>query len=105
MIMNIESLIKSAFERDAEQYRSGIPRFSNNIPVSPVFPDVGKRGKERYGSFIASLIIVVLISLFSLQTNMFDSSLVIHWADMAKLLPENPAEAFLHFLQAINSSM
>jgi hypothetical protein len=73
-----------------EQYQSEIPLFSKEVPVLPVLK---KRGKERYGSLIVSTIIVVLISMFSLRTGMFESALVIPWTDMVKLIPENPGEA------------
>jgi hypothetical protein len=100
--MNIESLIKRAFERDVEQYRTETPPFPKRAAV---FQDAGKRGKEPHGFFIASLIIAVLLSVFSLRTGLFESSLVFPWDALVKRLPENPPEAFLHFLQAINSSV
>jgi hypothetical protein len=68
-------------------------------------PGAEERGKERYGSLIASTLIAVLISVFSLRTGMFENSWVVPWADMVSLIPEHPGEAFLGFLQAINSSM
>jgi hypothetical protein len=46
-----------------------------------------------------------LISLFSVQTGAFKSSLVVPLADILNLLPENPAGAFLDFLRTINSSV
>jgi hypothetical protein len=106
--MKIEVIIKDAFEKDMEQYVPGIPLFPGNIPVLPCMATVvagEKRGKERYGSLIVTIIMVLLVSVFSSRTGMFESSLVIPWADIVKLIPENPAEAFLGFLQAINSSV
>jgi hypothetical protein len=100
--MSIEAIIKDAFEKDMERRRAGIPPFPQHVSVPP---SAGKRGGERYVFFIAAVLAVSLISLFSLQTGMFKSALVITWADIVKLFPENPAEAFFGFLQAINSSV
>jgi hypothetical protein len=85
-----------------EQYQSGIPLLSEDVIV---LPSKEKHGKERYGSLIVTIVMVLLVSVFSSRTNIFESSLVIHWADIVKLIPENPTEAFLGFLQAINSSV
>jgi hypothetical protein len=100
--MKIEEIIKNTFEKDIEQYRSGIPLFSEDVYI---LPGKEKRRKEWYGSLIVTTIMVLLVSMFSLRTGMFKSSLVIPWADIVKLIPENPTEAFLGFLQMINSSM
>lgn len=100
--MKFEVLINSVFEREAEQYRAEIPAFHQDIPV---LPGVKKYGKERYGSLIISIIIVVLISVFSLRTGIFENSWLFPWTDMIKLFPEYPGEAFFGFLQAINSSV
>jgi hypothetical protein len=99
MIMRIETIIKDAFEKDMERYRSALPLFSGDVPV---LPGRGKGGKERYGSLIVTTIMVLLVSVFSLRTGMFESSMVVPWADIVKLIPENPGAAFLGFLQAIN---
>jgi hypothetical protein len=106
MIMKIEAIIKDAFEKDMEQYRGGIPLFSGDVPVLPGVTTVvngKKRGKERYGSLIVTTIMVLLVSVFSLRTGMFESSLVVPWADIVKLIPENPAEAFLDSLRRVHT--
>jgi hypothetical protein len=105
--MRIETIIKNTFENEIEQHLVMVPPFPKNIPV---LPSDGKHKKEQFGlksagSLIAIIIVSVLISLFSLQTGVFKSSLVVPWADIVKLLPKNPAEAFLDLLQAINSSV
>ncbi|MDR2446800.1 MAG: hypothetical protein LBD58_05865 [Treponema sp.] len=99
--MRIETIIKDAFEKSMERYQAEIPPFPQNVPI----PQIGGKQRERYGALIAAVIVSVSISLFSSQTGMFKSSLVVPWADIVKLLPKNPAEAFLGFLQAINSSV
>jgi hypothetical protein len=97
--MSIETIIKDMFAKDVE--RVEIPQFSHHIPV----PQRGGKQKERHGFLIATIVVSALLSLFLSQTGVFKSALVVPWADMMKLLPENPAEAFLYFLQAINSSV
>ncbi|MDR1073191.1 MAG: hypothetical protein LBL45_05895 [Treponema sp.] len=97
--MRIETIIKDMFEKDVE--RAEIPSFPQHIPV----PQRGGKQKEWHGFLIAAVVVSALISLFSSQTGLFKSALVVPWADIVKLLPENPAEAFLDFLQAINSSV
>jgi hypothetical protein len=96
--MKIETIIKDMFEKDMEQ--AEIPPFPQHITV---LQSGGKQ--ERHGFLIAAIVVSTLISLFSSQTGVFKSDLVVPWADIVKLLPENPAEAFLDFLQAINSSV
>jgi hypothetical protein len=100
--LRIEVLIKDVFEKDMKRNLVKIPPFPQNIPVLSIDE---KCGRKRHGFLIVAIIVSVLISLFSLQTGMFKSSLVVRWADIVKLFPENPAEAFLGFLQAINSSL
>jgi hypothetical protein len=96
--MKIETILKDMFEKDVGQ--AEIPPFPQHITVL----QSGEK-QERHGFLIAAVVVSALVSLFSSQTGMFKSSLVVPWADMVKLLPENPAEAFLDFLQAINSSV
>ncbi|MDR1219351.1 MAG: hypothetical protein LBK73_07065 [Treponema sp.] len=96
--MRIETILKDMFEKDMEQ--AEIPPFPHHITVLQ-----SGRKQERHGFLIAAILVSALISLFSSQTGVFKSTLVVPWADMVKLLPENLAAAFLDFLQAINSSV
>jgi hypothetical protein len=96
--MSIETMIKDMFEKDVEQVE--IPSFPHYIPV----PQHGGK-QERHGFLIAAVVVSALVSLFSAQTGLFKSDLVVPLADMVKLLPKNPLEAFLDFLQAIHSSV
>jgi hypothetical protein len=100
--MDIEALIKDAFERDAEHYRAGTVSFPGDVPV---LADPERRGKKWQGFLVISAVIVVLISVFSIKTGIFESSWVMPWVDMLELLPENPTESFFGILQKINSSM
>jgi hypothetical protein len=101
MIMDIEALIKDAFGRDAEHYRTGTPSSSGDFPVLT--------GQEKHGtkwrcSLVISAVIVVLISVFSIKIGVLESPGAMPWTGMVELLPENPAEAFFKILQKINSS-
>ncbi|MDR1249901.1 MAG: hypothetical protein LBK63_11420 [Treponema sp.] len=100
--MDIEALIKNAFERDAERCRTGTPSFSGDAPV---LRGPEKRCEKWRGSLVISAVIVVLISLFSIKTGIFESSWVMPRAGMVELLSENSTEVFFGILQKINSSM
>jgi hypothetical protein len=100
--MDIEALIKDTFERDAEHYRAETVLFPDDVPV---LKGPEKRCKKWQGSLVISVVIIVLISIFSIKTGVFESAWAIPWADRVELLPENSRETFFKFLQKINSSV
>jgi hypothetical protein len=104
--MKIELVIKEAFEKDMEQCRSVAPPFTEGVLGGgvPVFSGE-KRGRTGYGFWLAAMAAALLIALFSLQTGIFQSSLVVAWAPVEKKLPKNPLGAFFNFLPVINSSL
>jgi hypothetical protein len=100
--MKIETMIKDVFKKEVEQFNARIPPYSGNVSVSD---NKGKHRKERYGFWVLGMIMILVISIFSLKTGLLRSPLIMEWENLTTLIPENFADVFFEFIMALNSSV
>ncbi|GHT98828.1 hypothetical protein FACS1894142_5670 [Spirochaetia bacterium] len=106
--MKIDTLMKDVFEAEIEQNRSRIPPVSGDasLLLRAAPPQNGLGTRLRTGAALAACFaFVIFISVLSLKTDVLRSPLVYQGEAIAKLIPENPAEALYDFFYAINSSL
>jgi hypothetical protein len=103
--MQIENIIRAAFEREVKGNRSTIPPPQKYSPG-----DSGKKTiiKDRRShlmdiGFAACFIIILGVSLF-LKDDVLRSPIVHQGASIARLFPENPSVALYDFISTIHSS-
>ena len=103
--MQIDKIIKAAFERDVEENRSKATPFPNYSPVDLGEKPVIKNRRVRFVEIglAACFIIIFSVSIF-LRDSVYRSPLANQGALIAQLLPENPRVAFYDFILAIRSS-
>jgi hypothetical protein len=103
--MQIDKIIKAAFEREVNENRFTITPFQNYSPG-----DLGEKTiiKKRQGhlmeiGFAACFTVILGISVF-LKDCCFRSPIVNQGPSIGQLFPENPQEALYDFISAIHSS-
>ena len=105
MIMQIDKIIKAAFERVVEENRSKATPFLNYSSG-----DLGEKSiiKNRRGCFVEISLFVCFIIIFSasvfFKDSIYRSPLANQGALIAQLIPKNPRAAFYEFILAIHSS-
>jgi hypothetical protein len=103
--MKIDTLIKNVFELEMEYNRSGMP------PVKYVPMDLKKKEQQKdmllWSQVIlfASIMIILFISLISVEDTVLRSFLADQAVGIEKIFPENPSEVFYDFLFGTNSSL
>jgi hypothetical protein len=103
--MQIDKIIKAAFEREVEENYSRIPPFPNygQIDLEKKTIIENRRSHLMEIGLAACFIIVFGISVF-LKDDVFRSPLANQGVSIAQLFPENPKTVFYDFILAINSS-
>jgi hypothetical protein len=100
--MNIEGIIRTVFEKEIGQLKIYIPPYRRDMGLPA---NKGKHGKERYGFLVLCMIMVLVISIFSLRTGLLRSPLLMEWKNIAALMPKIIVPLFLEFLTKMNSSV
>ena len=95
--MNIETVINDMFEEEIGRLKTCVPPYRGDIPVPA---HKGKGLKERYGPLVLCMIMVSVISIFSLRTGMLRSPLLIEWRNITALIPENFINLFFESITA-----
>jgi hypothetical protein len=100
--MNIETVIRNAFEKEIERLKPTAPSYNRDITIPT---DKEKPGKGRYGFLVLCMIMVSMISIFSLKTGLLRSPLIAEWENITTLIPEDIITLFFEFIAEINSSV
>lgn len=103
--MQIDKIIKAAFEREVDENRSKATPFPNYNPGGIGEKTIVKNRRGRFAEMglAACFIIIFGISVF-LKDDIYGSPLADRGASIVQLFPENPREAFYEFVLAVNSS-
>ncbi|MDR2792083.1 MAG: hypothetical protein LBB61_00250 [Treponema sp.] len=103
--MNIDGLIKDAFEIEVEYNRSRTPR-PRNIPI-PLKRETPKKDAfvSWFRTLLASCIMIALfLGVLALKDRIYESHSIYGDVGMSVMFPENPAQSFYDFLSATHSS-
>jgi hypothetical protein len=100
--MNIETIIRNVFEKEIGQLKNRIPPYGRDIGI---LENKGKSWKERHGFLVLCMIMVSVISIFSLKTGLLRSPLLMELENITTLIPENFATLFFEFITEMNSSV
>ena len=96
--MNIERAIRTVFEKEIGQLETAVPPYRGDLRACA---NRGKGRKERYGSLVLCMGMVLVTAIFSLKTGMLRSPLVMEWENITALIPERFMALFFEFITEI----